>query len=205
MSIGNDRTLSAEELAVAASTLVDKATIQQDFCDELLRKLETALNAFDRGITELTRDMPSNIAKQAAGEVVQKIGDQVARKVADVLQPAEAKTQALLENTGLTKSDGGENTDVAEGDGGGGDDLQVCRVAMHLLCLPLGLGLRHSAGPRHEDVRYLEDARYLKAPEHVETEAGADGFFISGTAATGPLRRTSMELTRALADLRRPE
>jgi len=96
MSIGNDRTLSAEELAVAASTLVDKATIQQDFCDELLRKLETALNAFDRGITELTRDMPSNIAKQAAGEVVQKIADQVARKVADVLQHAEAKTQALL-------------------------------------------------------------------------------------------------------------
>ena len=96
MSMGNDRTLSAEELAVAASTLVDKATIQQDFCDELLRKLETALNAFDRGITELTRDMPSNIAKQAAGEVVQKIADQVARKVADVLQPAEVKAQTLL-------------------------------------------------------------------------------------------------------------
>jgi hypothetical protein len=28
--------------------------------------------------------------------------------------------------------------------------------------------------------------------EHVETEAGADGFFISGTAARGALRRTSM-------------
>jgi hypothetical protein len=40
--------------------------------------------------------------------------------------------------------------------------------------------------------------------EHVETEAEADGSFISGTAATGALRRTSMELTRALADLRRP-
>jgi hypothetical protein len=31
-----------------------------------------------------------------------------------------------------------------------------------------------------------------------------DGHFIVGTKATGALRRTSMELTRALADLRRP-
>ena len=31
-----------------------------------------------------------------------------------------------------------------------------------------------------------------------------DGHFIGGTAATGALRRTSMELTRALAELRRP-
>jgi hypothetical protein len=35
-------------------------------------------------------------------------------------------------------------------------------------------------------------------------QAEADGSFIVGTAATGALRRTSMELTRALADLRRP-
>jgi hypothetical protein len=38
----------------------------------------------------------------------------------------------------------------------------------------------------------------------VQEEAGVDGFFIVGTATTGALRRTSMELTRALADLRRP-
>jgi hypothetical protein len=30
------------------------------------------------------------------------------------------------------------------------------------------------------------------------------GYIIVGTKATGALRRTSMELTRALADLRRP-
>ena len=35
-------------------------------------------------------------------------------------------------------------------------------------------------------------------------QAEADGSFIVGTAATGALRRTSMELTRALAELRRP-
>jgi hypothetical protein len=40
-------------------------------------------------------------------------------------------------------------------------------------------------------------AREAKASQ---TELG----FIVGTAATGALRRTSMELTRALADLRRP-
>ena len=36
-----------------------------------------------------------------------------------------------------------------------------------------------------------------------DTERGND-WPIVGTAATGALRRTSMELTRALADLRRP-
>jgi uncharacterized protein YaaW (UPF0174 family) len=96
MSMGNDRTLSAEQLAVAASTLVDRATIQQDTCDELLRKLETALNAFDRSTTELTRDMPNKIAKQAAQDVVQRIADEVKRSVTDVLRPAEAKAQTLL-------------------------------------------------------------------------------------------------------------
>jgi hypothetical protein len=35
-------------------------------------------------------------------------------------------------------------------------------------------------------------------------QAEADGSCIVGTAATGALRRTSMELRRALADLRRP-
>jgi hypothetical protein len=38
----------------------------------------------------------------------------------------------------------------------------------------------------------------------VKSETDEHGYFITGTAATGALRRTSMELTRALADLRRP-
>jgi hypothetical protein len=37
----------------------------------------------------------------------------------------------------------------------------------------------------------------------VETDAD-NRWLILGTAATGALRRTSIELTRALADLRRP-
>jgi hypothetical protein len=39
---------------------------------------------------------------------------------------------------------------------------------------------------------------------HEVTYAPEFDYPISGTAATGALRRTSMELTRALADLRRP-
>jgi hypothetical protein len=37
----------------------------------------------------------------------------------------------------------------------------------------------------------------------VKSEANEHGFIV-GNKATGALRRTSMELTRALADLRRP-
>jgi hypothetical protein len=96
MSMGNDRILSAEQLALAASTLVDKATSQQDFCDELLRKLETALNAFDDRSKELTRDLPKEIAQKAAQKVVQEVAGSVAQKLADVLQPAESKAQTLL-------------------------------------------------------------------------------------------------------------
>jgi hypothetical protein len=38
----------------------------------------------------------------------------------------------------------------------------------------------------------------------VHDQVLSDGDLIVGTAATGALRRTSMELRRALADLRRP-
>jgi hypothetical protein len=38
----------------------------------------------------------------------------------------------------------------------------------------------------------------------VHDEAFSDGDLFAGTATTAALRRTSMELTRALADLRRP-
>jgi ABC-type nitrate/sulfonate/bicarbonate transport system substrate-binding protein len=81
MSMRIDRTLSAEHQAKLASALVDAAVAQQE-------KVEKLLNAFDRGTT----DMPNNIAH----EVVQRIADLVTRKVADVLQPAEAKAQILL-------------------------------------------------------------------------------------------------------------
>jgi hypothetical protein len=64
-----------------ASTLVDAAVAQQE-------NVEKLLDALDRGTT----DMPNKIAH----EVVQRIADLVTRKVADVLQPAEAKAQTLL-------------------------------------------------------------------------------------------------------------
>jgi cytosine/adenosine deaminase-related metal-dependent hydrolase len=102
MSMGNDHTLSAEELAVAASTLVRVAKGQQYECDELLDQLKTALKQLEHGTTELTRNMPNKIAQQAAKEVVQTIADLVTQKVADVLQPAEAEARTLLrtmENT----------------------------------------------------------------------------------------------------------
>jgi hypothetical protein len=47
-------------------------------------------------LNALTTEMPNKIAHQAAQEVVQKIADLVTRKVADVLQPAEARVQTLL-------------------------------------------------------------------------------------------------------------
>jgi predicted esterase YcpF (UPF0227 family) len=85
MSMRIDSTLSAEHQAKLASALVDAAVAQQE-------KVESLLNALDRGTT----DMPNKIAQQAAQEVVQKIADLVTRKVADVLQPAEAKAETLL-------------------------------------------------------------------------------------------------------------
>jgi hypothetical protein len=99
--------LSAEELedlAQTASTLVDLAKKQQYVCDDLLGQLTTTLNALDRGTKELTHDMPNNIARQAAQEVVKGIDASVARSVdaavtrsvAEVLRPVEAKVQTLL-------------------------------------------------------------------------------------------------------------
>jgi hypothetical protein len=80
--MGNDDTLSAEEMAEVASILVNVARNQQAVSDELLRKLETALDAIRAGTAELTRDMPNEIARQAARQVAQKIADNVARAVA---------------------------------------------------------------------------------------------------------------------------
>jgi hypothetical protein len=97
--MANHRTLSAEDaedLAETASTLVDAAVAQRDNCEAVLRKLETALNAVDRGATQLTRDIPNKIAQQAAQEVVRSIADLVTQKVAEVLQPAEAEARTLL-------------------------------------------------------------------------------------------------------------
>jgi uncharacterized protein YaaW (UPF0174 family) len=94
--MGDDRKLSADDLATAVSTLIDEATRQQDVSKELLCQLETARNTLQRGITELTRDMPNKIARQAAQEVVQGVADSITRSVADVLRPAEAKAQTLL-------------------------------------------------------------------------------------------------------------
>jgi hypothetical protein len=88
MSMGNDRTLSAEHQAKLASALVDAAVTQQGNVKDLLAKAETVLNALDRGTTE----MPKKIVHA----VVQRIADLVTQKVADVLQPAEAKAQTLL-------------------------------------------------------------------------------------------------------------
>jgi hypothetical protein len=46
--------------------------------------------------------------------------------------------------------------------------------------------------------------QFQRRAEELADQAAEDGFTIVGTKATGALRRTSMELTRALADLRRP-
>jgi ABC-type transporter Mla subunit MlaD len=99
MNMANDGLLSAEELedlAETASGLVDLAEKQQIICKDLLDNLEKALNALDQGTTELTRDMPSKIAHQAAQEVVKGIADLVAPRVEEVLRPAEARAQNLL-------------------------------------------------------------------------------------------------------------
>src|SRR5690242_5231380 len=100
--MANDRTLSAEEQAVVASTLVDLAETQQDLCNDLLRRLDKAVDDFDQRTVdvadrqeelcdgllrrvdktaddfdqrtkELSRDMPIKIAQQAAKEAVQNI------------------------------------------------------------------------------------------------------------------------------------
>jgi hypothetical protein len=99
----NNRTLSAEHQARLASSLLDAAVAQQDNvsnfmgkCDALLGRLETAMNAFESRTAELTRDMPSTIAREAATRVVQEIADLVTQKVADVLQPMEVRAQTLL-------------------------------------------------------------------------------------------------------------
>jgi hypothetical protein len=96
MSMGSDRTLSAEELAEVVSTLVNVAERQQYVCEELLDQLKTALNAFESRTTELTRDMPNEIAQRAAQKVLEGIDASVTRSVTDVLRPVETKAQTLL-------------------------------------------------------------------------------------------------------------
>jgi hypothetical protein len=86
MSMQNDRVLSADELGEVVSTLARLASRQQNNCDELLRKLETAVNTFESRTEELTRDMPNEIAKRAAQDVVQRIADEVKRSVTVALQ-----------------------------------------------------------------------------------------------------------------------
>jgi len=92
----NDRIRSPEELARVAGTLVDVAEEQSDVSDKLLDKLKMALEEFDRRTTALTRDMPNNIARPAAAQVVREIADLVTGKVSNVLQPAEARLQNFL-------------------------------------------------------------------------------------------------------------
>jgi hypothetical protein len=114
MSMEDDRILSTDELGEVVSTLARVAKRQQYDCDELLRKLETAVNAFESRTdellrkhetavtafesrtTELIRDMPEQIAPRAAEKVIRDIAGLVEHKVANVLQPAEAKVQTLL-------------------------------------------------------------------------------------------------------------
>ena len=92
----NDRIRSPEESAKVASTLVDVAEEQSEFVGKLLDQLKMALEEFDHRTIQLTRDMPNEIAQQAAQKVVQSIADLVTQKVADVLRPVEAEVQRLL-------------------------------------------------------------------------------------------------------------
>jgi hypothetical protein len=97
--MGNDKTLSAkelEDLAETASTLVDLARQQQYDCGELLRKLGTEVNRFESRTAELVRNMPNDIAQQAAKDVVKSIDASVTQSVAAVLGPVETKVQTLL-------------------------------------------------------------------------------------------------------------
>jgi len=99
----DNRILSAEHQARLASTLLDAAVAQQDNvrnlrskCDAVLGRLEMAMNHFESRTAELTRDMPNRIAQRAAERVVEEISDLVTQKVADVLQPMEARASTLL-------------------------------------------------------------------------------------------------------------
>jgi hypothetical protein len=85
-----------EDLADTASTLVDLAKTQLYDCNQLLRKLETEVNRFESRTAELTRNMPPEIAKQAAEDVVKRIDASVTQSVANVLRPVERKAQTLL-------------------------------------------------------------------------------------------------------------
>src|SRR5690242_15136270 len=86
----NDRIRSPEESAKVASTLVDVAEEQSECVGKLLEQLKKKLEEFGDRTIQLTRDMPSEIAKQAAQQVVRCIADLVSQKIADVLRSAEA-------------------------------------------------------------------------------------------------------------------
>ena len=45
---------------------------------------------------------------------------------------------------------------------------------------------------------------FLRAAERLAAMIGSDEYPVSGTKYTGALRRASMDLTRALAEMRRP-
>ena len=49
-----------------------------------------------------------------------------------------------------------------------------------------------------------EAKRFLEAAKVMRAELPRDGYPIVGTRNSGAVRRASMDLTRALADLRRP-
>jgi hypothetical protein len=140
--MGNDQMREAEELedlAETASTLVDLAKQQRHDCDELLRKLEAAVNAFESRTTELIRDMPKQIAQRAAEIVVRDIADLAAHKVANVLQPAEAKVQTLLKEM---------KDEVVE--------LPACRDGVPACKVECGIDLHYCLGLRRSgDPRYL--------------------------------------------------
>jgi len=50
----------------------------------------------------------------------------------------------------------------------------------------------------------VEAERYIRAAKAVLDDPELSMSFITGTAKTGALRRSSMDLTRALARMRRP-
>ena len=79
---------SAQEWATVVSTLVDLATAQQDRCDELLNQLSAAINRL--------QNMPTDIARQTASEVVKGVAKPVALSVENVLRPVEERAQDIL-------------------------------------------------------------------------------------------------------------
>lgn len=51
----------------------------------------------------------------------------------------------------------------------------------------------------------IEEAkRFIYAAKDVQDELASSGHYIVGTKKSGTLRRASLDLTRALADMRRP-